>query len=122
LYIGRQRRWPEPLKRSFWANPYKLKEHGGPYTLAESLYLYELRVRSSPEMLERLHELVGGKTLLAGAPRRTLTRSCREIPRCATVRFCYGWRKSYRAGAIIAPAPSCFGSLAFFGNFGYGLR
>jgi hypothetical protein len=21
LYIGRQRRWPEPLKRSFWANP-----------------------------------------------------------------------------------------------------
>lgn len=63
LYIGRQRRWPEPLKRSFWANPYKLKEHGGPYTLAESLYLYELRVRSSPEMLERLHELVGGKTL-----------------------------------------------------------
>ena len=62
LYIGRQRRWPEPLKRSFWANPYKLEGHGGKYTLEESLYLYELRVRSSPQMLESLHE-VEGKTL-----------------------------------------------------------
>ena len=59
LYIGRQRRCPEPLKRSFWANPYRLEEHGGAYTLAESLYLYELRVRSTPVMLERLHEIVG---------------------------------------------------------------
>ena len=62
LYVGRQRRWPEPLKRSFWANPYRLEEHGGRYTLAESLYLYELRVRSTPVMLERLQE-VKGKTL-----------------------------------------------------------
>lgn len=54
IYIGRE----EPrakLKASIWANPYTIKEYG----IKESLRLYELHARNSPELMRRLFMLRG---------------------------------------------------------------
>jgi len=45
IYVGR------PSK---WGNPFKLRRHGGRYSLRESLRLYKKWIESKPELIDEL--------------------------------------------------------------------
>lgn len=53
IYIGRYSKWTK-LKASIWANPYPVKKYG-----VESLRLYEVHIRTSPELIKLLPTLKG---------------------------------------------------------------
>jgi hypothetical protein len=60
-------------RASRWGNPFVLIEHGGTYTRAESLWLYEHEhLPSRPDLLAQLPELAG----------RRLACSCRLDEDC----------------------------------------
>ncbi|NQY31501.1 MAG: DUF4326 domain-containing protein [Flavobacteriaceae bacterium] len=52
IYIGRAH---GDIEMSFWANEFKINDHGRD----TALHMYESKVRNSPLMLDRLHELRG---------------------------------------------------------------
>ena len=53
IYIGRSLNYPKAtFKRSKWANPFTLKNHG-----KEAIYLYEQYVRKTPSLMKDLPEL-----------------------------------------------------------------
>lgn len=64
VYIGRQHGWKR-LRRSFWANPYKIGAPSPHPLIADpigregSLFGYSILLWGSPEMLRRLPELRG---------------------------------------------------------------
>ncbi len=66
MYMGRENPWLD-LKQSKWANPFPMKNEGEREFVLAS---YEKHIKSSPELIKALPELIGKKLGCYCAPKK----------------------------------------------------